>query len=433
MVILTSCAQNQHVDFDKLPKPKFNYENGLLSDYKLNFAKDSVIIFLVNNKDSSDTYKGICNDFKDLIPYIDNNVFKSYDSKIDNFNKYLVCGLIADLENFNNYNFPIHRVSNGFRFGNTDYKDNSDGIYLEYDNAIILIGNSYSPMKKLLYDRWLNSYQYFITHNEEIIGFGNLKNNQYNDSLFCDIKKIRKVNYKNSFESDLIKYHISYQYTLNDSIKDKMNIVDSLLHKFINTVGLNKVEQKISCFIHYNQDEIQIAGGYPLPGEISGRVNDNILHVLSFDTDVIIHESIHKIFDEQTGNPVNTFFNEGVPKYWEFTYSPDKYYSAIEKVLLNDTLDFSKIVNGQIDFWSTPQDEIGSPIAYEISGLFVHYLISRYGIKKYKELYISNNLINDFYRIYNLSLKQCIVDWKDELRKFTNHNKLDSERSARPS
>jgi hypothetical protein len=206
---------------------------------------------------------------------------------------------------------------------------------------------------------------------------------------------------------------------LNDSIKNMLYIVDSLLNEFITATDLAKSKKKIPCYIHYNQDEIQISGGYPSPGEISGRVNDNILHVLGFNTDVIIHEGIHKIFDEQTGSPVNTFFNEGVPKYWEFTYSPIQYFNAAEIVLSNDTLDFFKIASGQIDFWSTPQrDETGLPIAYDIAGLFVHYLISNYGVEKYKRFYTSKDLITDFNTIYKTSLNMCIVDWRNYLEKI---------------
>ena len=261
MVVITSCMQNQHIDIDKLPKPNFYFENGCMSDFKLNFVKDSLVFFLKNFRDTSDTYKNICNDFKNQIPSIDKIVLQSATSRtMNNSHKTLVCGLVTDIEYFNSYNFPVQKISNGFRFGYIDYTDISDGIYLEYDNAIMLVGNSYESLKKLLYDRWLNPYQYFITHDNEIIGFGNLKNNQYNDSLFCNIKKIRNRNYRNSVKSDLIDFHISYRFTLDDTAINKMNIIDSLLLCFINTVRLKKIEKQIPCYIHYNQDEIQIAG-----------------------------------------------------------------------------------------------------------------------------------------------------------------------------
>lgn len=374
-VTIISCQNKKVIKIDTLPKPNFYFENGMVSTEKLKFSEDSVAFLLRNTMDTSSIYKKIYSDLKHQIPNIDKiNFTDSLDFSSRDSTHILVCGIISEFINFNDYNFPITQIANGFNFGNTDFTDASDGIYLETDNCILLIGNSYAPLEKIMYDRWFKPYQYFIASNNEIIGFGNLKDNKFYDSLYCDLKEIRKTNYTSSFKSDLIKYHISYRFNFSDSLTGKLKNIDSLLISFINSVKLKPIEDLIPCFIHFDQDEIQIAGGYPLPGEISGRVNDNILHVLGFNFDVIIHESVHKIFDGQVGKPINTFFNEGVPKYWEFKYNSGAYKDAQEIMQAYDSLDYYKIITGEIEFWNTPEGENELPIAYDIAGSFVYYL-----------------------------------------------------------
>jgi hypothetical protein len=86
---------------------------------------------------------------------------------------------------------------------------------------------------------------------------------------------------------------------------------------------------------------------------------------------------------------------------------------AIDSRLILDyqDKDFKSLITGQTDFFKGPYKN-GQCISYPISGLFVKYLIEKYGIDKTIDFYKDRDLKNAFENTFNKELDSIIIDWR---------------------
>ncbi|MBN2613347.1 MAG: hypothetical protein JXB00_17470 [Bacteroidales bacterium] len=119
----------------------------------------------------------------------------------------------------------------------------------------------------------------------------------------------------------------------------------------------------------------------------------------SLDFGAIEHESLHFVFNYSVGENTGHFLAEGVVMYFQKQSNYELAYSFPA-----DTL--KKLILEQIDFFSTKN-------SYPVSGVFVNFLIEKWGLEKFKTLYIYKNISNGFKTIYNKTIDEIIIDFKE--------------------
>lgn len=73
------------------------------------------------------------------------------------------------------------------------------------------------------------------------------------------------------------------------------------------------------------------------------------------------------------------------------------------------------VVKGEIQsFWGGPAEN-NWPVAYPLSGLFTKYLIDKWSIELFKEMYTIEDKTTAFSKTYNRSVEELILDFKNNV------------------
>lgn len=131
----------------------------------------------------------------------------------------------------------------------------------------------------------------------------------------------------------------------------------------------------------------------------------------------IEHEIVHILFNDLVAHARSPFFAEGVALYVEYVRSDESSHNAIRIAKKYLPQPWEKWANDSIGFWATG-DEHSIIVAYPVSGLFVKYLIQRYGLETFKDFYrcirkdASTDVDAAFLITYGYSLSKAISDFK---------------------
>jgi hypothetical protein len=148
--------------------------------------------------------------------------------------------------------------------------------------------------------------------------------------------------------------------------------------------------------------------GDPKPGTTGGLVIDSLIHTVGIDKELLIHEGVHFIFNYNLRRP-NSFFNEGIPSSFALFQHPERI--ANDCKIIQDNLEITDLITGKTEFWKGPYKS-GQCLSYPISGLFIKFLIDKYGIDKLKRFYQCREVTEGFKTIYNMELPMVVVEWK---------------------
>jgi hypothetical protein len=242
---------------------------------------------------------------------------------------------------------------------------------------------------------------------------GNLKENKYIPDSLVDLALIQKENYSRKIDNALIEACFSCKY---NTISQFQVTIDSLIDSFNGFCKLYKVKkpsQKLKFFIHADQSEINIVSGDPKPGSTGGFVIDSLIHAVGIDKELLTHEGVHFIFNNNLRSP-NSFFNEGIPMSFTLFQHPERITSDCK--LIQDNLDIQDLITGKTEFWKGPYKN-GQCLSYPISGLFVKFLIDKYGIDKLKLFYQFTDIEEGFKAVYNMELPVIATEWKNYVLK----------------
>ena len=331
--------------------------------------------------------------------------------KLDDSSHYLIIGLTGKLKDLSVFDLPIKIINNKCTLGPIELTDNDDAITIINEKAqcSAVIGNSYAALRNISFGRFMGVYNYSILKNNKMRYLGNLKDNKFISDSLVDLALIRKENYSQKIDNKYIEACFSCKYKtitqFQGSIDDVMNSFDD----FCRLYEVKKPSQRLKYYIHWDQSEINIVSGDPKPGTTGGLVIDSLIHTVGMDKELLTHEGVHFIFNNNLRSP-NSFFNEGIPLSFALFQHPERISSECK--LIQDNLDIADLVTGKTEFWKGPYIN-GQCLSYPISGLFIKFLIDKHGIDKLKRFYQFTDIEEGLKTVYNVELLVITKEWKN--------------------
>jgi hypothetical protein len=337
-------------------------------------------------------------------------LFSSASTKINTKENYVLLGIFKDFANLRDYRLPLSFKDNIWSLGKIKLDERSNAIVIinKSANCLAILGNSYEAIDNL-HSRWLGYYDYYILQDNIISYFGNLIDGKFDPDSLVDIELIRKENYSRIIENDFVKAHFSCRFDDPNKYKTKLDSLNDIFKEFCKVFKINMPTQKLDYFIHSDFTEINIVSGSPKPGKMSGFVVDGLIHTVGLDLGLLMHEGVHFIFLNSIKYR-DQFFNEGIPGFFGLYLHPDQINT--DKKLLLDYLDydFKSLITGKTDFFRGPYKD-GQLLSYQISGLFVKFLVDTYGIDKTIEFYKYPDLTKAFETVFEKKIETIISDW----------------------
>ncbi len=331
--------------------------------------------------------------------------------KLEESCHYLIIGLAGKLKDLSIFDMPLKVDNNKCSLGPIVLTDYDDAIAIINENAqcSAVIGNSYTAIRNISFGRFLGLYDYYILINSKMSYLGNLNENEFLSDSLVDLALIREENYSQKIDNEYIEARFSCKYS---KISQFQSSIDTLIDSFDDFCRLYKVKkpvQKLKFFIHRDQLEINIVSGDPKPGSTGGLVIDSLIHSVGLDNELLTHEGVHYIFNSSLKSP-NAFFNEGIPMSFVLFQNPGRIKNDCKLIL--DNLEIEDLVSGKTAFWNGPYKN-GQCLSYPISGLFVKFLIDKYGIDRLKLFYRYTDIEKGLKAVYNVELPVIATEWKN--------------------
>jgi len=394
-------------------------------------AQPDINMIQLNKFGQSRLYKVVLTDGFDTIANKDiitqlSQWFINQDSKINIVNvndvnkledncHYLIIGITSKLKDLRIFDLPISIKDNKCTLGTIELTDYDDAITIINAKAqcSAVIGNSYAVLRNISFGRFMGLYNYYILKNNKMSYLGNLKENKFIPDSLVDLALIRNVNYSRRIDNNYIEACFSCKYKTISQFQSSIDTLIDSFNDFCRIYKVNKPAQKLKFFIHWDQLEINIVCGDPKPGSTGGLVIDNLIHTVGMDKELLSHEGVHFIFNNNLRSP-NSFFNEGIPSSFALFQHPERITSDCK--LIQDNLEIIDLITGKTDFWKGPYKN-GQCLSYPISGLFVKFLIDKYGIDNLKRFYQYTDISEGFKAIYNLELHILATEWENYILK----------------
>jgi len=400
-------AQECKIDLSILPQP----DNNMIRLNK--FGQSS--IFKIVLSDGFDTVAGkeIVNQLSQWFLNQNSSISKvniSDVKQLDDSCHYLIIGLTGNIKDLSVFDLPIRITNNKCTMGPIEITDSDDALAVisQEGRCAAVIGSSYEALRNMSSGRFLGLYDYYVLKNNKMSYLGNLLDNKFNPDSVVDLELIRKENYSRKIENQYIVAGISCKYK---DISNFQVTIDSLIDSFTEFCRIYKVERpsrKLKFFIHSGQSEINIVSGDPKPGTTGGFVIDSMIHTVGMDKELLTHEGVHYIFNSSCSSQ-NAFFNEGIPMSFALFEHAERI--ANDCKLIQDNLEIEDLLTGKTTFWRGPYKN-GQCLSYPISGLFVKFLIDRYGIDRLKRFYQSSDVNDGFGLVYNMDVSMLVKEWK---------------------
>ena len=394
-------------------------------------AQPDINMIQLNKFGQSRLYKVVLTDGFDTIANKDiitqlSQWFINQDSKINIVNvndvnkledncHYLIIGITSKLKDLRIFDLPISIKDNKCTLGTIELTDYDDAITIMNEKAqcSAVIGNSYAVLRNISFGRFMGLYNYYILKNNKMSYLGNLKENKFIPDSLVDLALIRNVNYSRKIDNNYIEACFSCKYKTISQFQSSIDTLIDSFNDFCRIYKVNKPAQKLKFFIHWDQLEINIVSGDPKPGSTGGLVIDNLIHTVGMDKELLSHEGVHFIFNNNLRSP-NSFFNEGIPSSFALFQHPERITSDCK--LIQDNLEIIDLITGKTEFWKGPYKN-GQCLSYPISGLFVKFLIDKYGIDNLKRFYQYTDISEGFKAIYNLELHILATEWENYILK----------------
>ena len=331
--------------------------------------------------------------------------------KLDDSCHYLIIGLTGKLKDLSVFDLPVKINNNKCTIGPIELTDNDDAIAIINEKAqcSAIVGNSYSALRNMSSGRFLGLYDFYILKKNTMSYMGNLTENKFTPDSLVDLALIRKENFSRKIDNEFIEARFSCKYK---TISQFQVTIDSLIDSFTEFCRLYKVNrpsQKLKFFINSGQSEINIVSGDPKPGTTGGFVIDSMIHTVGIDKELLTHEGVHFIFNSNSGSH-NAFFNEGIPMSFALFEHPERITNDCK--LIQGNLEIQDLITGKTTFWRGPYKN-GQCLSYPISGLFVKFLIDKYGIDKLRKFYQCSDITEGFKTVYNMELSMAVTEWKN--------------------
>lgn len=411
-LLLTIKANCQNNNYFQIP----SYDCEIGSDKKFRSSKEVLFVF-PNNKDSltyTEWTKSWINGFKRF--GVECTIKFESELNAQDFEKpMLVLGSINSFQSWNSFKTPIKQIKKGFRFGNLKFHQPDDAIFYISDTTakamrIIITGNSVGSLRPIV-NNIRTGYSYLIFEDGIITHFGKCTDNKYDKSKHVYLPDLKSKYYQmvqTKYYDFYITKRLVTQITAN---MPKLDSFDLFVDKYIEIMKLNKPTYRIPCFIHFDQEEISYISthfNHLCGGSTAGVVNGKEIHSKGFDG-AIEHETSHLIFNTEYNENAPTFLSEGIRQFYDYTNDSIQLSQGIKTAIQFQDEDLKKVIFGIEPFFQGNK-------YYQISGVFVKYLIDKWGLEKFKQFYKTEKIELGFEQAYNVKLDLALLNYKDWLK-----------------
>lgn len=396
-------GQEGYIDVKKLPLPDCSGKTSIWNEFNKNEIK--ILVIPDSPSDSVEFFRM----FKYKGGYADSLIKRESRLTDKDFEMGLeIYGTINDFKNWDRFHLPFKKIPNGFSFNDVEYIKNSDGFFFISNNRMVFSGNSLEEIWKQQ-STMAAYYKYMIFKN------GLMDKLCINDSTIIDVAKVRDSNYNKS--------STNYYNLFVDKKLGEINISDSIIIDICHTMQLPLPEFKINAFLHNDPNaSIMFANYYFMtncetlePTMKIGTVQIDGIHATGNDIGLIKHETFHYVWEKLVGQVIDgsEFLNEGIQKYYEFLSDTSvlSYSKNIQQKYSDYDLTSLVTVGNMEAFWNDAPKENNWTIAYELSGLFVKYLIDNWGLNKFKQFFVSKNIEDSFIKYYDVTSQEIILNY----------------------
>lgn len=406
-------AQECKIDLLSLAQPDYN----MVQLNRFGQGKMFKVVFserfdTTANKDIIDNLSQWFLNKNSVISFININDIESVDDSCN----YLIIGLTRNLRDLSVFGLPVDILNAKCSLGPIDISGSEDALIVINQSArcVAVIGNSYKALRSITTGRFMGLYDYYILKNNSLSYMGNLMDNKFVPGNLVDLELIRIENYMQKINNQYLEASFSCRYGLISQFQRSLDDLIDIFDDFCRRYKVNPPAQKLKFFIHSDQLEINIVSGDPKPGTTGGFVADNLIHTVGLDKELLTHEGVHFIFNFSSNSP-NAFFNEGIPMSFALYLHPEQIKN--DCILIQDNLEIVDLITGERWFWNGPYKN-GQCLSYQISGLFVKFLIDNYGIDKLKKLYQYTELNEGFRAVYNKEIAVLAEEWKNYIMRI---------------
>ncbi len=414
IVLFISCKEN-YIDIKTLPRPDCSGKSSISDEFNKNTQK-----LLVIPDAPSDTieFNRIYSVKKRQYP--DSLIRRESELKPIDYTKALdIFGNINDFKDWGRFGLPIKKLDYGYKFKNQKYQNKFDGIFYISKNRQVYTGNAMKIVGEL--ENTATGYYKYILFKNGLLSKYCLPNN-----TIIDIDKVRESN----FVAKSTKY---FNLFVDKKFPNNTTISDSVVTDICHRLKIPLPDFKINAFLHNDANSTRLftnfffmVGCDTLAKDfIINTVAMNGIHTNGLKLETIKHETFHLIWNTIVGSPgEQAFLNEGIQEYYQQLLDSTRIKRNIE--VLNRHPDFdirNLIIRGNMqDFWGGPSEN-NWPIAYNISGLFVKYLIDNWGLDTFKKFYtITTDRKKAYKQIYNLTPDELEKGFYNWIKNITLHN-----------
>lgn len=322
----------------------------------------------------------------------------------------LMVGMLSDFKNWNRLKTPIKRSATGFIINNRIFKDKNDGFVFVDTNRIIISGNSLKAVK----DAQLaltGGHDILIIQNGKITYFGNRKDSVHFN--WFNLQTLKQTNYSQKKSELFSAIYISKTFKDTINYPTLYKELKSYVQQFLSIYKLKLPLKKVSWFIHSNMNEYGTMSGMfglTCPGNNSAGFSiRGEIHTNGFNTGLVKHEYSHFLFDNtipQDNNPA--FFVEGCVEYVTNINDSILFRQRIEIAKkFKDTLNYADLVINNRDFYGQY-----SAANYSVCGIFVRYIIDRFGVDAFKQYCLAGNKKEKTKEILNIDFDSLVNGYK---------------------
>lgn len=185
------------------------------------------------------------------------------------------------------------------------------------------------------------------------------------------------------------------------------------MQQFLTIYKLKLPVKKISWFLHSNMNEYGTMSGMfglTCPGNNSAGFNiRGEIHTKGFNAGLVKHEYSHFLFDNtipQDNNPA--FFVEGCVEYVTNLNDKNVFKKRVDIAKkFKDTLSYADLIINNRDFYGQY-----SEANYSVCGVFVKYIIDKFGIEAFKKYCLTGNKKNKTKDIFKKDFDTLVNDYK---------------------
>jgi hypothetical protein len=409
LVFIGSC-KNAYIDVTTLPRPDCSGESSIVKEFDENPVK---LLVIPDAPSEIVEFNEILSFYK--YQYPDSLIKKESELVDDDFTKGLdIYGNINDFENWEKFDLPIKKLDYGFEFSNQKYQNQFDAIFYISKQRQVFTGNSMKLIKEIKYTME-GFYKYIIFRNGLLSEYG------LPDNSNIDIDQVRESNFNQSSS----KY---FNLFVDKKFPKDTKIDDSVVTDICKRMKIPFPDFKINAFLHDDANSTRLFTNFFFMTGCDTLEKDfmintvamNGIHTNGLDLEMIKHETFHLLWNTSIGSPgEQSFLNEGIQEHFQQLLDSSRIKRNVEVLNRHSDYDIGNLIirgNGQ-DFWGGPSEN-NWPIAYNISGLFVKYLIDNWGLETFKEFYTRIDREKAYIQIYNLTPTEIKNEFYSWIQKY---------------